>query len=263
MKLPYFSIIIATHHRPDLLTRALQSVRNSTYHDYELIVVADCCDANTMHVVGEYISEQDTFIKRIGKQGPAISRNLGLYHARGRYIIFLDDDDAFSPDYLEQAALATQQHPGLVLYTDYYVVEENSPAPDVGTKAYNISLADQEIQTLYVKNFILNHCAIFPRESVQGREQDPHLSSLDDWDFLLNVASETGFKYVDISGAIVYKDYANTRTRRGSNAANNGWATVSDYLTVYKKWPAPSLHLRLSRQRLLASAGQQVPLEWV
>lgn len=263
MKLPYFSIIIATHHRSELLTRALQSVRSNSYSDYELIVVADCCDANTMQVVGNYLSDQDTFIKRIGKLGPAISRNLGLQHARGRYIIFLDDDDAFAPDYLEKADSATQQHPGMVIYTDYYVIEENGPSHGVGAKAYSISLADQDINSLYVKNFILNHCAIFPRESVQGREQDPHLSSLDDWDFLLNVASETGFIHADISGAIVYKDYKNIRTRRGSTASTNGWATVSDYLTVYKKWPAPNLPLRLSRQRLLASAGQTVPLEWV
>ena len=263
MKLPYFSIIVATHHRPELLTRALQSVRTSHFDDYELIVVADCCDASTMQVAGQFLSEQDTFIKRIGKQGPAISRNLGLRHARGRYIIFLDDDDAFSPDYLTQAVEATQEHPGLVLYTDYYVIEEHAPDTPAGAKAYNISLADKDISSLYVKNFILNHCAIFPREAVQGREQDPHLSSLDDWDFLLNVASETGFQYVNISGAIVYKDYVNNRTRRGSTAATNGWATVSDYLTVYKKWPAPNLGLRISRQRLLASAGQNVPLEWV
>jgi glycosyltransferase involved in cell wall biosynthesis len=263
MKLPYFSIIIATHHRPELLTRALQSIRQSSYKDYELIVVTDCPDVNTMQVAGTLLNEHDTFIKRIGKQGPAISRNLGLQHARGRYVMFLDDDDAFAPDYLELASNATQQYPGMVLYTDYFVIEENSPDAALGAKAYNVSLAAHDIQTLYVKNFILNHCAIFPREAVQGREQDPHLSSLDDWDFLLNVATETGFQHVNISGAIVYKDYANYRIRRGSTAASNGWATVSDYLTVYKKWPAPNLHLRLSRQRLLASAGQNVPLEWV
>lgn len=262
MKLPYFSIIVATHHRPELLTRALRSVRQSNFSDYELIVVADCCDASTMQVAGELLQDQDTFIKRIGKLGPAISRNLGLSHARGRYIIFLDDDDAFATDYLSQAAQATQQYPGVVLYTDYFVIEENAPST-AGSNAFNISLADKDIQTLYVKNFILNHCAIFPREAVQGREQDPHLTSLDDWDFLLNVASETGFQHVNISGAIVYKDYDNTRTRRGATAATNGWATVSDYLTVYKKWPAPNLGLRLSRQKLLASAGQHVPLEWV
>jgi hypothetical protein len=119
------------------------------------------------------------------------------------------------------------------------------------------------MSTLYVKNFIQNHSAIFPREAVHGRQQDPHLSSLDDWDFLLNVASDTPFTHANILGAVVYKDYVNPQHRRGSAQSANGLHTVSDYLSIYKKWPAPNAQVRQQRQQLLASAGQSVPLEWL
>jgi hypothetical protein len=86
---------------------------------------------------------------------------------------------------------------------------------------------------------------------------------LDDWDFLLNVASDTPFTHANIVGAVVYKDYVNPHQRRGSSSTANGLHTVSDYLSIYKKWPAPSQSVRLRRQQLLASAGQNVPLEWL
>jgi len=265
MATPYFSIIVTTHQRPTLLARALKSVRANTLHDYELIVVADTLDAATMQVAAEHLQETDTFIKRTGKPGPAQSRNIGLQQARGRYVIFLDDDDAFLPDYLANAKRMTEQHPGQVIYTNYRVVQEDrqNKQPQSELKINEYSVAQLDMSTLYVKNFIQNHSAIFPREAVHGRQQDPHLSSLDDWDFLLNVASDTPFTHANILGAVVYKDYVNPQHRRGSAQSANGLHTVSDYLSIYKKWPAPNAQVRQQRQQLLASAGQSVPLEWL
>lgn len=264
MATPYFSIIVTTHQRPALLARALTSVRANTLQDHEIIVVADMLDAATMQVIAQHLQEQDTFIKRTGKPGPAQSRNMGLQAARGRYVIFLDDDDAFLPDYLANAKRMTEMHPGQVIYTNYRVVQEDrQTAQGQPIKVNEYSVAQLDVHNLYVKNFIQNHSAIFPREAVLGRLQDPHLSSLDDWDFLLNVASDTPFTHANILGAVVYKDYINPQHRRGSSHAANGLHTVSDYLSIYKKWPAPTPQVRLQRQQLLASAGQSVPLEWL
>jgi glycosyltransferase involved in cell wall biosynthesis len=264
MASPYFSIIVTTHQRPHLLARALKSVRANTLQDHEVIVIADTLDPDTMLVVTEHLLEQDTVIKRTGKPGPALSRNMGLQVARGRYVIFLDDDDAFLPDYLANAKHMSEQHPGQVIYTNYRIIQEDRQAKDGGLiKVNEYSVAQMDVNALYVKNFIQNHSAVFPRESVLGRQQDPHLSSLDDWDFLLNVASDTPFTFANILGAVVYKDYVNPDQRRGSAQAANGLYTVSDYLSIYKKWPAPTPQVRQQRQQLLASAGQSVPLEWL
>ena len=264
MATPFFSIIVTTHQRPALLARALTSVRANSLQDHEIIVVADTLDALTMQVAAKHLQEQDTFIKRTGKPGPAQSRNMGLQVARGRYVIFLDDDDAFLPDYLANAKRMTEVHPGQVIYTNYRVIQEDrQAAQSQPIKVNEYSVAELDGHHLYVKNFIQNHSAIFPREAVLGRLQDPHLTTLDDWDFLLNVASDTPFQHANILGAVVYKDYVNPQHRRGSSHAANGLHTVSDYLSIYKKWPAPTPQVRLQRQQLLASAGQSVPLEWL
>jgi glycosyltransferase involved in cell wall biosynthesis len=92
--------------------------------------VSDALDSATLQVAGELLSDNDTFLKRVGRQGPALSRNIGMQSARGQYILFLDDDDAFLPNYLAEAYTATKQDPGYVLYTNPRIVEEDRTKPE-------------------------------------------------------------------------------------------------------------------------------------
>ena len=264
MKLPDFSIIITTHLRAFFLRRCLTSLRASTFTDYELIVVSDVFDGATLQVAGEMLSDNDTFLKRVGRPGPALSRNLGIQSARGQYILFLDDDDAFLPNYLADGYTATQQDPGYVLYTNPRIVEEDrTKLENPPIRITDQSMAEMDFQTIYVKNFIQNHTAIFPHATLKGRFQDPCLSSLEDWDFLLNVASGAEFKHKDLRGPVTFKDFVNPGTRRGNSADALGVRGLSDYLHIYKRWPAPNEALRLQRQQFLTQIGFTPPLEWV
>lgn len=264
MKDPYFSIIITTHLRAFFLRRCLSSLRANTFADYELIVVSDALDSATLKVAGELLSENDTFLKRVGRSGPALSRNLGMQSARGQYILFLDDDDAFLPNYLADAYTATKQDPGYVLYTNPRIVEEDRTKPEnAPLRVTDQSMSGVDFQTIYVKNFIQNHTAIFPHATLKGKLQDACLSSLEDWDFLLNVASGAEFKYKDLRGPVTFKDFVNPGTRRGNSADALGVRGLSDYMHIYKRWPAPNETLRLERQQFLTKIGFTAPLEWL
>ena len=82
MSLPFFSVIIPTHGRPQLLQRAIQSVKANSFRDIEIIVVSDESNPATFEVLANSLSSDDVFVKRNGSAGPANSRNLGLSHAR-------------------------------------------------------------------------------------------------------------------------------------------------------------------------------------
>jgi len=263
MSLPYFSIIIPTHGRPQLLRRAIASLRESSFSDFELLVISDHVDPATFAVLSEMLTEKDSFTKRTGKPGPAESRNLGLEKAQGQYVIFLDDDDALLPGYLQEAYANCQKNPGQVLFANYRVIEEDRERPEASVKITDISLVGQAIPDVYVKNFIHNHTCLYPINTVKGRRQDEHLASLDDWDFLLNVMSDAAFRHINIFGPVIYKDYVNMGNRRGSSVSARGSLVVLDYLHIYRRWPAPDDTLRKKRQELLQSAGLNVPLEWL
>ncbi|MBD6617963.1 glycosyltransferase family 2 protein [Komarekiella sp. 'clone 1'] len=110
MSNPLLSIIIPTHNRPHLITRAVKSALEQTVEDLEVIVVDD---ASTQPIDLPSNPRLRT-IRLSESHGGAGARNVGLDAALGRWITFLDDDDQLLPhmaavslEALSQAALPT------------------------------------------------------------------------------------------------------------------------------------------------------------
>lgn len=264
MALPYFSIIVTTHNRARLLKRCLLSILANHFTDHEIILVADHPDPATYATAAETLRPQDTFIRRPTGGGPAQSRNLGLQIGRGKYVLFIDDDDAFLPHYFEQLQAATLKFPGHAIFTNPRVIEEDRTQPEAPPmKVTDHELGEADLGMLWIKNYIQNHTIAYPQSAVRGREQNPALRSLEDWDFLLNVATDTPLVHQPILGAITYKDFVNEGTRRSSSEQAKGMNALADYLHIYRRWPAPSPEIRELRQVFLSSNGFTAPLEWI
>lgn len=91
-----FSIIICAYNIEKYIQRAINSVLNQKYEDYELIVVDDCSTDNTLKKIQTY--ENINIIKNEKNMGVGAARNKGMEQARGEYIIYLDGDDAMYDD---------------------------------------------------------------------------------------------------------------------------------------------------------------------
>lgn len=265
MAIPYFSIIIPTHQRGTLLQRAIASVQSGGFRDYEIIVVSDTADRETMVVAADMLGASDTFVKRTGQPGPALSRNMGLQLARGERVIFLDDDDTFLADYLASAYRACLANPGAITYaTNFRVVEEDrSKVPLTPNSVSDYSIHGVAVESVYIKNFINCNALVYPAALAKNKRQDPHLDSLEDWDFLLSTLQDAELAPVDIAGPVTHKDYVNIGNRRGSSTSAQGLHVISDYLAIYKKWSAPSSALAQQRQDFMAVAGFRPPIEWL
>lgn len=111
MKSPFFSIILPTYNRAHLLTKAIASVINQKYQNWELIVVDDGSIDNTKEVV-EGIN--DSRVKYLYQQNAerSAARNNGVDHSKGEYICFLDSDDQFHEKHLEGLCRAIDKHEG-------------------------------------------------------------------------------------------------------------------------------------------------------
>ena len=87
--MPKFSIIVPAHNSERYISKALMSILDQTYRDYELIVVCDSCADNTDEVAAAYGAK--VFYIEAGSDGAA--RSEGLYQAEGEWVLFMDDDD--------------------------------------------------------------------------------------------------------------------------------------------------------------------------
>lgn len=96
---PIFSVIIPTYNREKIIQRAIDSVVQQTFKDFELIIVDDGSIDETKRIVETYGDERLIYVyKENGGQNSALNR--GLEVARGKYIAFCDSDDEWLPDKL-------------------------------------------------------------------------------------------------------------------------------------------------------------------
>jgi len=134
---PLVSVIIPTHNN-HLLKRAIQSVLDQTFKDYEIIIVDDTWI--TLPIYRDYPNIHFLHIPQTPY--PAVSRNAGIKVSIGKYIAFLDDDDIWYPNKLARQISFLEQH------------------PEVGLVCSN-GIAKRD---LYIKREIINRAYMFPQE---------------------------------------------------------------------------------------------------
>ncbi|HFU3704317.1 TPA: glycosyltransferase family 2 protein, partial [Streptococcus suis] len=101
---PLISIIIPNYNRGHLLMDVLDSVINQTYQPIEIIVIDDKSTDNSIEIVQKLQESIPNLflIQQEINSGANACRNLGVAHAKGEYIAFLDSDDYFLPTKLEK-----------------------------------------------------------------------------------------------------------------------------------------------------------------
>jgi len=115
---PFASVIIPTFNRLSLLKETLDSVRQQTFRDFEIIVVNDGCTDGT----GEWLrSQPDLRIVEQKNSGIADSRNNGANVAKARWLAFLDHDDLWAPDKLRIQCQYLKQNPDVCLASARHV----------------------------------------------------------------------------------------------------------------------------------------------
>lgn len=128
MSSPAVSIIIPTYNRSSFIRRAINSVRQQTWTDYELIVVDDGSTDDTPAIL-QSIKKTESRLRVVdnarGRHGPAGARNAGLAVARGEWVAFLDSDDEWKPEKL--ARFMSEAMDDVVLIgSDYHIIEDES-----------------------------------------------------------------------------------------------------------------------------------------
>ena len=98
---PKVTVVITTYNRAGLLPRAIKSVLAQTYTDYEVIIVDDCSSDNTQDVIAGFDDPRIRSFRHERNRGQSVTRNTGIFNAKGQYIAFLDDDDEYLPVNLE------------------------------------------------------------------------------------------------------------------------------------------------------------------
>ena len=117
-----FSVVIPLYNKANYIENTIRSVLDQTCDDYELIVVDDGSSDNSLELARKYESDRVRVIAQ-ANQGVSVARNTGIENARGTFIAFLDADDQWEPQYLQNIHGLTEQYPESAIFVTAYAVD--------------------------------------------------------------------------------------------------------------------------------------------
>lgn len=123
MNEPLVSIIVPLYNGEQTIERCLTSIRNQSYKNIEVLVVNDGSRDHSMKILKKF-EETDPRFQIINKtnSGVSDSRNVGMKHARGKYLQFVDSDDWLVKDATETFVTAAENYNCDMIITDYHRV---------------------------------------------------------------------------------------------------------------------------------------------
>lgn len=134
------SIIMPSWNTARFIRESIDSVRNQTYTNWELLIVDDCSTDNTDEIVASYSDERIRYFKNEKNSGAALTRNRAMREARGEWIAFLDSDDLWTPEKLERQLQFMKENNYVFSYHEYVKIDEES-------KPLNIYVSGPEVVT--------------------------------------------------------------------------------------------------------------------
>lgn len=113
MNQPLVSILMTAYNRQQLITEAIESVLKSTYQNWELIIVDDASKDNTVPIARKYADRNERIKLYVNEKnlGDYPNRNKAASYARGKYLKYLDSDDAMEPGGLTEMINCMEQYP--------------------------------------------------------------------------------------------------------------------------------------------------------
>lgn len=179
--MPTVSVVLPTYNRGSLLVRALDSVLNQTFTDFECLVVSDASTDDTAAIVKAYDDDRIRFFEHDENRGASAARNTAIKAATGEYIAFLDDDDEWLPTKLEKQVPVLDGSPspvGLVYcWMDYFRDGEliNEHHPTLEGYVFPKVLDEQRIggcPTLLVRKSVVDDAGGFDESLPRGNDGD-------------------------------------------------------------------------------------------
>ena len=116
-----FTVAISAYNIENYVKRAIDSVLNQTFKNYELLVIDDCSTDSTMEVIKQIVGQEAKILQTKKNSGTAAaSRNIAIENAQGEYLLFLDgDDELYSNETLKEIDEHIKENKYDIIYFGY------------------------------------------------------------------------------------------------------------------------------------------------
>ncbi len=224
--MPKVTVIMPVYNAEKYVEEAINSVLNQTFKGFELIIVNDCSTDNSKEVIEKTIANDNRVILIDLKEnkGKAHALNRALEVAKGKFICFLDADDIYFSDKLEQQIKFMEENPdidmiygGAKYFADENIKLEREQTPILDTSDNNLfenlkKAGEKTVEELNSKHHgilsdgeaIIAACSVMIRKKVFDKcKFDETMRNIEDYDIWYRIIGH-GFKLQSINKNFYY-----------------------------------------------------------
>lgn len=214
------SIITPTFNSAKYIAETIQSVQNQTHQNWEMLIVDDGSSDDTVGIVKK-ISQNESRIKFFplaNNVGPAKARNIGIENAKGRYMTFLDADDLWFSDFIENSIVTIEKTNIHFVFSSYRRSNEKlefvySDFIVPGKVTYSDILKSNSISCL----------TAFIDVQILGKKRMPEIRKRQDMGLWLQYLKEIPFAYGIQQPKAIYRIRENSLSRNKKNLIKYQW----------------------------------------
>ena len=221
------SVIIPTYNREETLSKAINSVFEQTYKNWELIIVDDASTDDTDSLIKQYNDFRIKYFRNGDNRGANYCRNLGAKYAKGEYLAFLDSDNYWLPQKLEKEMMEIEGTQNTIVFCQCKIID---------TKNKNISrevyISSDDIPSLLVETNVIDTSAtlISHKNFDEAGGFDICMPRFQDWEFFFRAANLYHFNFKFISDCLT----VNVQQKNSISVSN--YKRIDALLYFYRKY---------------------------
>tara|TARA_B110001450_G_scaffold256483_1_gene287168 strand:+ start:2237 stop:2992 length:756 start_codon:yes stop_codon:yes gene_type:complete len=216
------SIIIPYYKKREYILRAIKSILNQSYSNFEIIIVyndRDTQDLSYLHKIKKK-DKRILVIKDSTKMGAGYSRNVAIKKSKGDFIAFLDSDDEWKKNKLETQLNFMQKNSCLISHTSYEIINDKNKI--IGRRKAKKNLPYKDL----LKSCDIGLSTVMVNKKILSNQKFPNIKTKEDYILWLELTK----KNVKILGINMYL----TKWRKLNNAlSSNNIQKIIDGFRVY------------------------------
>lgn len=258
---PLVSVVIPTFNHAHLLGRALQSVLDQTYPNWEAIVIDNHSNDGTDELLKNFADPRIHLLKIHNGGVIAVSRNLGLAQAKGDWVAFLDSDDLWYTHKLESIiSLVERGDDSDVFCHDEYLVHDGGARKKL--LRYGPAASDFYSVMITEGNRLSTSATVVRRQFIERHrlrfDERPDFVTVEDYGFWLELArAEARFSFLRSAMGEYLIHGTNNSTRLARHWANTHALLHHHVFTIQRFHPSPEILWRTVSARLALARVRQ------
>ena len=212
--MPIFSVIIPTYNRKEKLKKAIESVLNQTFSNFEILVCDDGSTDGSNEILNYFDDPRIKWLPGNRSGGPAIPRNRGIYTSKGEWLAFLDSDDIWLPNKLERQIEIIQNYQNIRAICSNSKIMKN----DIILEKNYFDFTNDQIfnfDKLMECNYIITSSLVIHKSlaiKMKGFPENNIFVSVEDYVLWLSCSMLTDIYYIN-EPLLIYRDEPNDSIR--------------------------------------------------